>query len=369
MKRVLFVVNHLNGGGIEQVLLDLSDILRSSYKISVLSIYDINSIYKEHLADLVSYDTLDIFRFKFNNRILKSLYSRIFDYKWVQRILLNIYLLFHFHETVIAFSDGLSVQLVSSCLFKNKKIAWLHTDFFDDSRINRRALSGIIKEYRKFNMVIAVSENLKQKYVNIINENNIQCIYNPLNPKRFIKKSSVNKLENNIFNIISVGRLSWEKGFDRLIKSIYGIPLEVRHKFHLTIIGDGSERKKLENMIQTLGLSDTVTLVGFVENPFWYYGAADLLLLPSRFEGFGLVLLEAMVYNIPIIATETAGTKEVLGNGDFGLLLPNSDHAFDNIIEYAVENIGEMKKFVEKYPAALANYDPQKIILKLKTVL
>lgn len=370
MKNILFVVNHLQGGGIEQVLLDLVDLLEDSYSLSILSIYDGSSVYSNDLKKNVNVKTLDICRNRFNSKILKSIYSRLYDLFIVQSIFFLFYLKKHSCDTVVAFSDGLSVKLVSRCCRKNlfKKIAWIHTDFFADPDLNSDKLKKIVDLYKYFDQVITVSKNLELKFLEYIQKKNVRCIYNPLNPNRF-SNLYISKETSQTINIIAVGRLSWEKGFDRLLTSVYATPKDIRKKFHLTIIGDGVEKNSLKNMIERLGISENITMTGFVKDPFLHYNSANVLLVPSRFEGFGLVLLEAMRCNIPIIATETSGTKEILSDGKFGMLLPNADNAFDHIFEFVCTHPNYFNNYINKYHQALERFDPSRIKEQLKSVL
>jgi glycosyltransferase involved in cell wall biosynthesis len=112
--------------------------------------------------------------------------------------------------------------------------------------------------------------------------------------------------------LIAVGRLSWEKGFDLLIRSI---ALCRCPSVHLTIVGDGPLREELVQLASEAGVSGQVTFAGFQANPYPLLKRADFLVLSSRFEGFPNVVLEALACGVPVIATPApGGTAEILRN-------------------------------------------------------
>ena len=125
--------------------------------------------------------------------------------------------------------------------------------------------------------------------------------------------------------IISVGRLEAEKNFSLLLSAFSQILAD--SPAQLIICGEGREHEKLEHLIKTLGLQDSVTLTGFVDNPYNLMASSDLFVLSSNSEAFGIVLLEAMVTGLTIVATDcpTYGPREILDNGQYGYLVNPDD--------------------------------------------
>lgn len=360
MKNILFIVNHLKNGGIEQVLLDYVLLLKNNYNITVLSIYHSESYYQSEINKQVKYFSLDILRTKIKTHLLKSIYSRLFDRTSIQKLLVKKFIKKNIYETIIAFSDGTSVELTASISSPNlKKIVWVHTDFLENGNIiNYKKLSNI---YNKFDEVIFVSNKLKEKFETKLCISKSRLIYNPLNTKRFKSLYNENKLPINKFNFIAIGRLSWEKGFDRIIKSYYKLPNSIKKACHLSIIGDGPELNNLKKLIQTYHLEENITLTGYVINPFTQYYQADVLLVPSRFEGFGLVIIEALYNGIPVIATQTTGANEILCNGKYGILLKNTETAFDNILLEVYKNPALIYQYKDTMQQALFRFNIENI--------
>lgn len=124
--------------------------------------------------------------------------------------------------------------------------------------------------------------------------------------------------------IVSLGRLQPQKDYGTLLKAFQLLRSEREAK--LLIMGKGSERDKLKQLIGRLGISDDVCLPGFVTNPFAYIARADVFVLSSRWEGLGLVLVEAMACGTTIVSTDCPnGPREVLDSGRYGILVPMGD--------------------------------------------
>jgi glycosyltransferase involved in cell wall biosynthesis len=121
--------------------------------------------------------------------------------------------------------------------------------------------------------------------------------------------------------ILGVGRLTKQKDFSILIEA-FKIVRENR-PVKLIVLGEGAERIRLQELIKEYGFDEDVDLPGFVENPYSYMKCADLLVLSSRYEGFGNVIVEAMAAGTPVVSTNCpSGPAEILENGKFGYLVP-----------------------------------------------
>lgn len=125
--------------------------------------------------------------------------------------------------------------------------------------------------------------------------------------------------------VIGLGRLSVEKGFDRLIDAFCRVASE-HPDWHLVLVGEGPERSRLEQQAREAALSDRIHLPGWFENPWTALQSADLFVLPSRYEGFPNALLEAMAAGLAVIACDCpSGPAEIIQPDLNGLLIPNGD--------------------------------------------
>lgn len=155
--------------------------------------------------------------------------------------------------------------------------------------------------------------------------------------------------------ILAVGALKAEKDHRLLIEAFAGLPRERNAK--LTIVGEGQLRPELEAIADRLGVADRVSLPGF-RDPWPYYQSADLFVLPSRSEGFGNVLIEAMSAGLPIVSTDCVGPREILADGKWGALVPTGDRdkltkAMERALDGPVDKDG-MKARAREFDAEAA---------------
>jgi len=195
--------------------------------------------------------------------------------------------------------------------------------------------------YRRADVLVACSQGVADELARLTGKprGSIWVIYNPLPPD--LERRAEEPLDHPWFApdqppvILSVGRLSPEKDFPTLLKAFWHV--RRHHRVRLVILGEGSERGKLEGMVRRMGLEGEVSLLGFVENPFKFMKRAKVFVLSSRFEGFPLVLVEALALGMRVVATDCeSGPREILGGGRWGILVSVGD------AEGMAEGIGRM---------------------------
>jgi len=124
--------------------------------------------------------------------------------------------------------------------------------------------------------------------------------------------------------VLAVGRLVKQKDFPTLIRAFAAV--QQNRPARLMILGEGPDRPALEALIREFGIADSVSLPGFVDNPYAYMSRASLYVLSSRWEGLPTVLIEALYCGVPVIATDCpSGPREILANGRYGVLIPMGD--------------------------------------------
>jgi glycosyltransferase involved in cell wall biosynthesis len=131
--------------------------------------------------------------------------------------------------------------------------------------------------------------------------------------------------DEDIF-LLSVGRLVYQKSHEDLVGAMPAVLKEFPN-VKVGICGDGVLYNELERQIRSLGLCDSVKLLGKFDSVARFLVSADVFVLPSRWEGLPIAMLEAMSAGLPIIATKVEGVEEVIVNGEHGFLVPVEDQA------------------------------------------
>jgi glycosyltransferase involved in cell wall biosynthesis len=184
---------------------------------------------------------------------------------------------------------------------------------------------------RRYERVVCVSHDLADECRRCgVPADRVVQIDNAIDVEEFSRRRSIaeakrqlNWPENRLL-IGAVGRLAEEKGFDVLIRAMARLSEQGRD-VGLAIAGDGPEHERLQALIDELGVADRVRLMGFVADTPAFYEAMDVYALSSRREGLPNVLLEAMAFEAPIVATGVAGVPKLLDDGVSGVLIPPDD--------------------------------------------
>jgi glycosyltransferase involved in cell wall biosynthesis len=156
----------------------------------------------------------------------------------------------------------------------------------------------------------------------------IRVIYNPVLTREMLEMSH-DEVEYPWIGagkpvILAVGRLVEQKDFPTLVRAFAKVRRD--RDAYLVILGEGEERAHIEQIARELGLQESVFMPGFVSNPYACMRQATILALPSRWEGFGNVVVEAMACGTPVVASDCrSGPAEILEDGKWGELFPVGD--------------------------------------------
>lgn len=305
-KKVLFVVPSLHGGGAERVMVTLLKHLdRKKFSLNLALVKKEGTYLKDVPNDVEIYD-LKV------GRVRKSFLPLL---KLIWRI-----------QPDIAFSTlghlNLALILLKPVFPKKTKLvvreANTVSEIIKTNNLSRMWRWLYRRCYRKADLIICQSKYMQEDLANnfSIPKEKLVQIYNPVDVDDIRKKSMLGEnpfaKQEKFINIVTVGRLSYQKGIDRLIQSIPDL-LKVKSNAKLWILGEGSLEDELKSLRDQLDLKDTVFFVGFQENPYVWLKHADLFVLPSNYEGLPNVLLEAIACGCSVLTTDhPGGTREIM---------------------------------------------------------
>ena len=353
--KVLFMIDNLRGGGAERILsYILRDLDRNKFEPSLFLVIK-EGVYLDQVPGDVP--VFGIFR---NVENIKNLPLK-YIYRLYRRTCLELFKIFpawlslrsginKHYDIGISFCEGHNMPLLSlKSHFFNKQIAWIHVDL----RIHRCPL-GIqrVGHYAsRADRIFFVSQDAQKGFLETFPdynlENKMEVVYNPIDVKGILKQAaSSREIHKDEFTILSIGRLTKQKRFDKLI-SVHENLLRKGIKHQIWILGEGEDRQALEEQTKALDVSKTCHFLGF-RNPYAYLKSADLFVMTSDYEGLPVVVCEAMVLEKPIVATCVTGPRELLENGKYGLLTDNNEFAIEEGLRKMILNASFREEYTNK---------------------
>lgn len=330
---VTIFLSDLGGGGAERVMVNLANSFAQQGKsVDLILVYKVEQ-YLSLLHASVRVINLDY------SKLLKSLPFLIsYLKKEKPKILLS------------AIEDTNIIAICATKLagVKTKVVVTVHNHLSSEVRhatnFKRRFVPYFLRYfYPHASSVVAVSKGVAVDLVKWtgLSLDNIKAIYNPVIPPNL--QTLLHEMPNHPWLnqkqlpvILGIGRLDPQKDFPTLIHAF----AQVRRRYpaKLIILGEGSQRNKLEQLINQLNLSSDVHIHGFVKNPYAYMSKSSLCVLSSAWEGFGNVIVEAMAVGTPVVSTDcTSGPAEILADGKYGKLVPVGD--IEKMAEAIIETL------------------------------
>ncbi len=238
----------------------------------------------------------------------------------------------------------------------------IHTDFMSPYFARESLLNRIRVHIAKFllplaNAVRVVSERIKRSIDKIVRQGTsveVIPIFTSTEPFSSLRAErsnpAVNRYPQFEKHVLMASRLSPEKNISLAIKVMKEI--SVKHpKVGLIITGSGAEEERLKKLVKDLGLSKNVVFEGWQDDLASYYRTADLFLLTSNYEGYGMTVIEALSEGCPVVMTDVGCAGDVIQSGKNGLVVPVGDHkALVRAIEQVLSGEAYLEAKLSKLP-------------------
>ena len=323
IKKILFISNSGNIGGAQKCLLDL--ILRLPTTIKPIIILPKEGTFLNIIRDNdIEYYVIPFrgwwyskFRIKLIERAFNNLISLFKIYIIVKKLNINLV----YTNTLYS-----PIGAILSRILKVSHIWHIH-EFPHLNKIQKfdyglKWSMNFVNNYSS--EIICPSKALKESLLYFIPEHKIHCINNGININEInstLNSKSINLINNPVISILIIGSIIEFKGQHDAIQVINNLKKN-NFNINLKILGDGDKMyvNELKNLVKELGVEEYITWLGFRNNVSEYLQNADLLFVCSKYETFGMVIIEAMSVGCPVIATRTGGIPEIITHGFNGLL-------------------------------------------------
>lgn len=362
-KKVLFVMDSLKIGGAEKSLITILNMLDYNKYDVDLYLFDhtgeFYSMIPKEVNVLKKDDSYKIFASDRKKSVIKYILQHNFKnafytFCWLVGAMIskiskkNLYIGWKFiskiidpiekeYDVSVAFLERKTIYFNVDKVKSKNKIGFIHNDYSKypyNYKLDK-------KYFNSYMNIVAVSDNCKNVLEKIFPEYSEKFIViKNMVSKEVILELSKRKIDNysikkDCTNIVSVGRLVNQKGFDIAIEICKKL-VEEGININWYVIGEGCERNKIENLIYKYKLENNFFLVGSDSNPYKWIKIADIYVQPSRFEGYGITVAEAKTLEKMIIASNIPEFEEQLKNGKG--IIANGIDDFVNKIEEIIEN-------------------------------
>lgn len=389
MKRIIFNTDSLIMGGAEKLALQYVKELAKDYEVYLLINEDNGeggNILIKDIPQNVKYS------FIVDKEIMENLnkYRRLkkeYKYNFWYRIKYNYYLKkrresYKKNIEEILKKENYDVLIDFYCkipknLIDDKCIIWLHLTLEGIKDKTRKIYE---EKFRKAKKIIVINEMMKNEFINIFSESKdkVENIYNFFDVEEIRKKADkIDELsikEKSLIQdkyIVSCCRLDRQKDVQTTIKAFKNLKEKYKIEEKFYIVGDGDKRKELEELVKKLNLEKEVVFLGTQKNPYIWMKNAKMFIHSSHREGFGMVIVEAMITNGKVISSDCpVGPREILDNGNSGILVKTQDVDDMEKAIYSLLTNNQLKEQLEKKSKIRSGiFSIENNYLKLKKVI
>lgn len=322
MIKILFLIHDLGPGGAEKVLVNLvNNMSADKFDITVLALFG-GGVNEKFLKPHIRYRSVFPREIRGNSHIMK-----LFPPRWLHKWFVREH-----YDVEVSYLEGPSARIVSACPdLDTKLVSWIHCTMHtrQEFAVGFRNTAEAAACYSRFHQHVFVSREVMVAFNVYCSVERGTVLYNTNESNRILALARED-LPDGVFRtdeikLIGVGKIEPVKGFDRLAR-IHRRLLWDGFPVHTYILGDGGKRSELESWIQSEGLTDSITLLGYQTNPYRWVANSDLFVCSSHSEGFSTAVTEALIVGTPVCTTAVSGMKELLGSrNEYGVVTANSE--------------------------------------------
>lgn len=309
-KKILLIIDKISTGGAEKILIDYQNYLqKKNYDVSLFVLYGEKET--SNIKYGIKHNSSNIII-----KIIQQIYLLIKIQKWIAK---------NNPDCIFSFLERSNVLVQALPFYKKNKILSVHNLLSIQykkihNKFIRKYTIRIISHFYNMNRtkIIAVSSQVKNDLIeNLkVKDQNIQIINNYVDKKTIIEKSlgviTEFKIEPDCIYILNIGRFTLQKAQNKLIKAFYYLHKNCNNKnLRLILIGEGELKNNILELIQEYNIESFVHIVPPTLNPYKFMKLASLLILPSLYEGFPIVLSEAIALGLPTIGSKNAIPREI----------------------------------------------------------
>lgn len=365
--KVLFLIHSLEEGGAERVLTNMLKMFDFERFEVHLCVVENRGIYFEEVPEQVK--IIRLFNHILLSRILIKLHVK-FNFNWYLRLIVNAQVKGNY-DVGISFLDSAYTDFLFFLGKKIKrKISWVHSSYKTYSNFGRFYKGAykkrIIKNrYGKLDDIVFVSNDSRKEFEEIFGHmRSTRVILNLLNIEEIHTRSNAKLDVNfnpNIANIVAVGVLLPVKGYEKLIQAAMLLK-EEGLQFKIRILGNGYLQESLQALIRDLGLESEVELCGFQFNPYPYMKHSDIFVMTSISEGWPTALCEAFIMELPVVVTDCSGCRELVANGEFGIMVQQSAVAIAEGLKQLIEKPEKLQYYQKRSAARKLMFNDEVIL-------
>jgi len=348
--KFLIYIPQLIFGGAEKVLVSFAnDLVSRGHEVQILELYE-KGLLKPQFDPRVTFDAIcskaytekyyaSLAQVKKNPLLIgKLVFSKLVGYrKFAEKLTAKRYA-DQEYDIAINYLEIESPEFLLDHVKAKKYIQWIHIDV--ENLENPAEHDHHLPVWERMDSIVCVSrtavDSFARRYPSLAHKTHL--IYN------FFDEVAIKKQAEEPWALpelkpalLSVGRMTEQKKYLRFLNVLAKLRDE-GFEFSWHVLGEGVQRREIEEKIRALQLEDRVFLHGLTDNPYKYMKACDLFVLPSGWEGFPTVTVEAKILNCPVLATDVAGIREQLRHGETGWIVENDETAIYEGLENLLQN-------------------------------